>query len=342
MDVSPIAVAVAQHFDLGEPLAPLRAVEGGRSHLMWRLRTTAGDWAVKQLNRSREQWWSEDYLIAVQIEQCALEQALPMPRPRAPLVPALPLLADIEVGGTLVSFRVHEWLDVRPSTTPFPVDARWVGETLARLHRLPVDLDPADANQYETYGAEDWCVWLDESPEDVPRAFIDSVRAYLPDVAHAKDIVDAACHEIQEQAAPVFTHRDVKPDNVLMTACGPVLVDWDSAGLDLAQPEALRTALAFSREPGGWNGTRFEAVVRAYLGAGGVPIPAAPSMFGAVLRGRLGSAAFQLWRALGYRPTDTAERVRSYGDTHEQLAELRASLAALKEWTRWLSAAVAS
>ena len=110
MDTSSVAVAVAERFGLGEPLGALRAVRGGGSHLMWRLRT---------------------------------------------------------------SFRVHEWCDGRQPTLVTPVGADWVGGMLARLHRLPVGLDPADANRHETYGVEHWRTWLDECCDDVPRAFIE-------------------------------------------------------------------------------------------------------------------------------------------------------------------------
>lgn len=335
-----IAAAVAQRFELGEPLGPLRAVDGGRSHRMWRLATESGVWAVKELNRSREPWWIEDYLIAARIEQCAWDSALPMPRPRSPREPAAPLLADIDLDGTPTSFRVHEWLDGRHPTHADPVDPRWVGETLARLHRLPVALDPAGANRYEPYGAQDWRIWLEQSPDDVPSAFLDEVGTRLPEVARAKEIIDdAAAGDARASATPVFTHRDVKPDNVLLTARGPVLLDWDGAGLDLAESETLRAALAFSREPAGWDRARFSAVVRSYHAAGGARIPAEQAVFEGVLRSQLGAAAFLLWRALGHRPAAPAERQAAYQHTLELLDALHDSLCALETWTSWLRAA---
>ena len=45
---------------------------------------------------------------------------------------------------------------------------------------------------------------------------------------------------------PVSTHRDVKPDNVLKTPAGPLLVDWDGAGPDHAEWELTWAALHFS------------------------------------------------------------------------------------------------
>ena len=37
-------------YDLGEPTSEVRAVKGGLIHKMWRLQTTKGEYAIKELN----------------------------------------------------------------------------------------------------------------------------------------------------------------------------------------------------------------------------------------------------------------------------------------------------
>jgi hypothetical protein len=306
---------VAAAFGLGDVVEPWTPVAGGRSHLVWRLRTSRGTWAVKRLNRSREDWWLRDYLVAARVQLDACERGFPMPRPVHPLEPAAPLLADVRVGDEVGSYLVHEWHDGGPLTTDV---SEWAGTTLAALHHRAVDVAPDGP----PHPVEEWREWLDEAPND----FTSAVRAYLPDVAEARSIATAA-HDF----TPVDTHRDVKPDNVLQTATGPLLLDWDSAGPDYAEWELTRAAIYFSRL--GEDRAAFDRVITSYETAGGRRPPASPTSFAGLLRVYLGGAAWMVWRALGHRPVTPAERAASHTHALELLADLRTSLAHLDDWT---------
>ncbi|ONI82268.1 hypothetical protein ALI22I_39770 [Saccharothrix sp. ALI-22-I] len=307
--------AVAAAFGLGDVLRPWTPVSGGRSHLMWRLRTSRGTWAVKRLNRSREDWWMRDYQVSAEIQLEAYARDFPMPRPVHPLEPAAPLLADVRVGDEVESYLVHEWHEGGPLTTDV---SAWVGTTLASLHALPAGGTPDG----EPHPVEEWREWLDEAPND----FTDAVRGYLPDIAEARAVaVDTG------DLTPVSTHRDVKPDNVLHTATGPLLVDWDGAGPDYAEWELTRAALHFSRL--GEDRTAFDTVIKSYEEAGGHRPPASPTAFAGLLRVYLGGAAWMVWRALGHRPVTEPERAAAHTHALELLADLRTSLDHLNEWT---------
>jgi len=281
---------------------------------MWRLRTSRGTWAVKRLNRSREDWWLRDYLVSARIQLDAHARGFPMPRPVHPLEPAAPLLADIQVGGELASYLVHEWHEGGPSAADVPA---WVGTTLAALHTLPASGTPDG----EPHPVEEWLEWLDEAPND----FTHAVRGYLPEIAEARAISGDL-----GGLTPVSTHRDVKPDNVLATSAGPLLVDWDGAGPDYAEWELTKAALHFSSL--GENRTAFDTVIRSYEAAGGRRPPAAPTAFAGLLRTYLGGAAWMVWRALGHRPVTAPERAAAHTHALELLADLRTSLRSLDDW----------
>jgi hypothetical protein len=307
--------AVAAAFGLGDVLRPWTPVTGGRSHLMWRLRTSRGTWAVKRLNRSREDWWMRDYLASAEIQLAAHARGFPMPRPVHPLEPAAPLLADVRLGAETASYLVHEWHVGGPLTTDVPA---WVGGTLAALHTLPVRGTPDG----EPHPVEEWREWLDEAPND----FTDAVRRYLPDIAEARAVaLDTG------DLTPVSTHRDVKPDNVLQTSAGPLLVDWDSAGPDYAEWELTRAALHFSRL--GEDRTAFDTVIESYEAAGGRRPPASQAAFAGLLRTYLGAAAWMVWRALRHRPVTGPERAAAHPHALELLSDLRTSLGRLDEWS---------
>jgi len=332
------AAAVAQAFDLGPAVSGLRPVTGGRSHLMWKLRTTRGAWAVKQMNRSREPWWMADYGVAAEVERVAFGRGVAMPRPVHPVHPVAPLLADVPVGGVDISFRVHEWCTGRTlADADVPAGTlEWVGATLAALHALPVALSAADGSRYEPHSTDEWSDWLAGDAGEDGADFVARVRSFLPDIAHAKDLVDQASWQPRDQLSAVFTHRDVKPDNVLLTPMSPVLVDWDGAGPDFAEWEVPRAALAFSRRGDGWHQPSFDRVVRTYQSLTGRCIPPVAASFAGVLRLQLGAAAFLLWRALGHRPATAAERATAHDHTLEFLTELRTSLQQLDRWAHWL------
>ncbi|MFD1145835.1 phosphotransferase [Saccharothrix hoggarensis] len=245
-------------------------------------------------------------------------EGLPHAAPRAPARTGRAPAGDVRVGDEVAGYLVHEWHDGAPLTTDAADVAEWVGATLASLHRLPAAGPP----EGRPHPVSEWREWLDEAPND----FTDAVRAYLPDIAEAGRIaVETA------DLTPVATHRDVKPDNVLRTAAGPLLVDWDGAGPDRAEWEITRAALYFSHL--GEDQAAFTTVLDAYEAAGGHRPPASPTAFAGLLRTYLGGAAWMVWRALGHRPVTPAERAAAHTHALELLADLRTSLTNLPTWT---------
>lgn len=316
---------VARAFGLGTPVAPPEPVEGGGSHLVWRLRTTGGEWAVKQLNRSRERWWIREFDTAAAFEAAAWDAGIPMPRP----VP--PPLADLTVDGRRVSFRVHEWRDGTPIDTTDPGVRAWIGRIMAAVQALR---GPVPAPESTLPAAAEWRAWLDDAPPS-EADLVQRVRERLPDIARAKEFADRSVQELGAALTPVCTHRDIRPDNMLMTAAGPVLLDWDSAGVEHAEWEAVRSALecarpAPDREP---DETGFRQILTAY----GRDLPTGPAAFGGLVRAQLSSAAWLLWRSLGHRPVTPAERELSRTHLRAKLTELHTTLARVPEWSTWLT-----
>jgi hypothetical protein len=329
-----LANAIAEAFGLGDIKHELVSVVGGRSHLVWRLETERGTWAVKQLNRSRESWWTGAYLVSVDIEKSAFERGVAMPEPVVPMEPSAPFLADIAIDGSVKSFRVHGWCSGHRLSDVNIDDATltWVGRTLSALHQNATKPNATDAPSFDPHPVEDWIRWLDEDTGE----FGDAVRTYLPHVAEAIAIIGEALRSGGGVFTPVLTHRDVKPDNILLTPGNPVLLDWDSGGVDLAEWELVRAALDFCRIDGGRSKDAFQRVIRSYNDAGGAPVAHSTAVLGGVLHSQLASAAYFLWRGLGHRPVTAKEREASREYALETLCSLKASLSEIERWTQWL------
>ena len=101
--MTPTATALATAFGLGCATSPVeRMAEGWGGHnVLWRLRTTAGRWAIKQLGR--EIGPAPDAALA--IESAAYAGGVPMPRP----VPTVTGSCVAAIDGT--RYRCHEWVD---------------------------------------------------------------------------------------------------------------------------------------------------------------------------------------------------------------------------------------
>jgi Ser/Thr protein kinase RdoA (MazF antagonist) len=142
----PSAAALAITFGLGCAVGTVERIgQGWGGHnMLWRLRTTSGDWAIKQVGREL----GPDPDAAFAIELAAYAGGVRMPRP----IPT--------VGGTCLAtlgggrYRCHEWLDgtALPWHGHTPQTVAAVGALLASLHRLRLPWSPSLAPSAPVFG----------------------------------------------------------------------------------------------------------------------------------------------------------------------------------------------
>jgi Ser/Thr protein kinase RdoA (MazF antagonist) len=274
----------------------------------WSLDTGDGRVLVKQLGTEDP----EVIAAAMAVEDAAAAAGVDLARPLTPVRPAFGYAAHLDGYGLV---RAYEWVDGRPLADSDDV-AAWLGDTLARLHGL----GSAPGEPLEWYRLHDpgrWQGWLAEG-ERRHRPWAAVLRERLPDLLRVCAWVEQGYDATDDQ---VWTHRDVEPWNVLMTAAGPVLVDWEGAGPDSATLEAVHAAMVFALR--GHRAPDPDAVRRT-LDAYRRPIPAGPAVMVRRVGISLGRLAGRLQMTLGELPAGPqdlagldAQAVRRIGDLPE-------------------------
>jgi Ser/Thr protein kinase RdoA (MazF antagonist) len=304
-DDMPSPASVLAAFGVGGHAVQMVPVAGAWSNRVYRLTTDLGSFAVKEL---RNPWgdarWADWLDAAWRFEQLALASGVAMPAPVAnPADGGCVAWVESCRGTTLRPVRMHVWVHgAAPAPGPVTDDvACWVGRTLAGLHLLNVTA--ADRGLFPVTSTQTADRW----PEMVTAACSADVKwagqleEATPTVAVIADLVRSAG---QRPAPEIMSHGDIDQKNLVLTADGPVLCDWDVAMPLVPRRELADVALAM----GGWERLgSARMVLRAYRSAGGEVPQICPCDLGPSLMSSLDWIALHVGRVIGTHPATPAE-----------------------------------
>lgn len=318
---SPDPAAVIAAFRLQVPVTAYAAVGGAWSNRVYRLDAGKRRYALKELRNpwadSRwQRWLAESWSFEQRAIAAGVAAPQPVPNPvdgscftwvsrRDPLLP-------------LTAVRVHHWVQGDP-VGPGPVEpelAQWAGQVLANLHGLRIR--PQDRTMFPVPNTDTASRWteLTDAAEWSGAACARLLRAAAPAVSQIAELVRTAGYLPDQE---VMTHGDIDQKNLIASAPGPVLCDWDLAVPLVPRRELADVALSLAC----WDDTRIaREVVRAYRRAGGDDTPFDPSDLGQSLMTGLDWIAFNVERATGLRPATLAERALA----HELAPQLLAAI----------------
>jgi Ser/Thr protein kinase RdoA (MazF antagonist) len=239
---------IANHFALGNHAALSGPVARGELGQVWRLSTSRGSWAVKELFEKQPESDAREF---ADYQDAVRHAGVPAPT----VVRANDGTVLLDVGSAQV--RVYQWVDINEPDVY--LDPAAVGKLVATIHlvdfpgRIPVDewyTDPV--------GAERW----DE-------LFRTLAKANAPFATRLLDFRDelVAMEELIEPPQNLQTcHRDLWADNVRSTPSGGLcVIDWENAGLADPTKELCAVLSEFGYE----DAARARALWRAYFDAGG-------------------------------------------------------------------------
>jgi Ser/Thr protein kinase RdoA (MazF antagonist) len=313
---------------LGEPIVAARG-EMGR---IWRLKTTTGRWALKEVFRPGGDA-AELARVDAAFQEAALGAGVPLPRP----IVARDGRVLVEVGPAdhRRSIRVYSWVDLRGRDAIVPIPE--VAAILGRLHGLAIaDMRPIDPWFREPVPAERW-------PELVDRAHTAGVswaaalERLVPDLLAGTELAIRAFASAgsgggppDPAAATITCHLDYNPENVLLDTSGrTVVVDWENSGPELPEQELASAVAEFVADP-----ADTADFLRAYADAGGPALLRDRSSFGMILTIQSALARTYAERALDPSFSDE-DRARSA----HWVADIAAQVFTIERIDRWLDAA---
>jgi Ser/Thr protein kinase RdoA (MazF antagonist) len=250
-DFGALAGDVADAFDLGTPLGPMREVAGGEQARIWRLDSSTGSFAVKEARRGFEARLDGVDIAFPDSVRAQTGVLMPMPvrRPGGPYV--------VDLAGRPV--RVSAWLDVQAPDRGLDPDE--VGGLLAALHQVdfPLAEEPEVHPWYrEPVGQPRWHE-LVALLEEAGAPFAATLRAEVPYLVDLEGL-------LEPPTSLRMCHRDLWSENVLRTATGELcVIDWDNCGP--ADPSHELGVLLY--EFGGRQPDRIRALYQAYRASGG-------------------------------------------------------------------------
>jgi Ser/Thr protein kinase RdoA (MazF antagonist) len=329
------AATAARHFGLGEVVTPPRPLAGFSPAGVWALDTVDGRWVVKSM-RPQYAWQVEGMRRSGALELAAHRAGVAVPRPVPPPAGGVGLWLPVDD----IYLRVSERVAGTPPGTPASVDvARWLGKTVAAIAQLGLTADPTPA-AYPLHPLDEWAQWLGEArAAEMLSAGEDTALAAA--VAAGTELVGAAV-----AGGPPFSlaHRDISRPNILVTEAGPMLLDFDHAGPEVAWWELVHHVFLLACVRLGQDepvAAVVRAAVRAYAEAGGEVGATDETAFAGLVRGMLEWTAFAVWLGLGRRslgPARSAARreAEAAGFLREASHVLPILMASLPRWSTWL------
>lgn len=308
---APDPAAVISAFSLPGPVTAWRAVGGAWSNRVYQLGAGGRHFAVKEMRNP----WADPTWLQWLAESWAFEQraiasgvAAPQPVPNPADGSCVAWVSQRDPALPLTAVRVHHWAAGDPVGSG-PVDpklARWAGRVLAALHGL--QSRPRDRSLFPMPSTDTASRWseLAEAAQRSGVAWARQLTAAAPAVLLIAQLARTAGYRPDQE---VMTHGDIDQKNLIATAAGPVLCDWDLAAPLVPRRELADVAMSLAS----WQDFRISReVVRSYRQAGGDDTRIEPSDLGQPLMIGLDWVAFNVERAIGLRPATAAETARAH------------------------------
>ncbi|GAC1433810.1 MAG: aminoglycoside phosphotransferase family protein [Ktedonobacteraceae bacterium] len=304
-------------------------------HRLWRLHTTRGVFAIKQLNPViiQKAGIREVYRLTERIAEAMTVRG----------VPATIALKGEGDGGPVqeigdATYIVHDWIEGETLSMQAAEAerTRLIGTIMAHMHSLPrQDFPQLEQPDWEPFSEDEWdMLTFQAADRDIP--WTQQVRNALPLLVAWSKLATEANKILR--CTSVVSHRDLDQKNVVWRdVVSPVVIDWEAAGLVNPTMDVVGAALS-------WSGQNvqppseesFHALLAGYITAGGIIHDSGIVALHGVIGNWLGWLLFNMHRSLGELVNNEEERVLGVHETTRTLSTLRALATNADTWAQWV------
>lgn len=256
---------LCETLSLGSPLRPPVAVTGGFHHTMWRLGTTEGCYAVKQL--------SADINPNAKVNAIHFETTETVARQFA--ARGVPAICALQKDGQVLQcidetgYLVYPWVDAK-ALHRADIDREHVeviATIFAEMHQSGLDVPDLQEQFFEVHPEEKLTALVEFArSRNSSRAaeLTEHLPMFLQQIARQQQAVEYL------SGRRVVSHGDLDHKNVLWNELDePLIIDWESARKLNPTHEVVLEALDWSGITLDFNEAIFDCFVSAYLKSGG-------------------------------------------------------------------------
>ncbi len=257
---------LSQHFNLGQQVRSAEQVQGGLLHIMWRLDTDKGSYAIKQLSKDinlKNEQVIKNYELSERIASrfCAIG---------IPAVPAIENTDQYLFMGDETGFLVYPWVDAKAldQHAVSKHHALKIATILAKMHCLNLDYPEIIQPEFYTHTNQTILELLDKA-ETFHCPFATDLRKNQKNILVANEAYQNAIPILKTHN--IISHGDLDQKNVLWdSGNNPILIDWESACKINPTYDIINTAFYWSGITSNFDKDLFFKMIEVYEKAGGI------------------------------------------------------------------------
>lgn len=309
-----------------------KRIFGGLLHIMYKMQTEKGNYAVKALNPQimKRENALKNMIFSENVSRIAFDSGINA-------LPAIAINGDSLHEIDDQYYLVFPWFEGKPLAQNC-VDikkCKIIGRLLAKIHNLDFSSITSNIENNPIVKVADWNMYI----EKAKALNLIWVSDFLENVDKLYQIEKRANMAVQKSLKNwTISHRDLDQKNVLWNDEGfPMIIDWEAAGPVNQSVELLEVALYWSREESETsNKEAFCAVIDSYTKNGGSVSEDIEDIIYCVFKGKIGWLEYNMKRSVKVECSSDEEQELGTKEVVETIQSIRDYSKLVPVLLKWL------